>query len=360
MESHGKYGRANLKVIVTGHDGYIGSVMVPVLQAGGYEVIGLDTFFFSDPGREPMHNSILEIRQDIRHLEPEVFEYVDAIIHLAALSNDPIGEINPDLTHDINHKATINLAKLAKEAGVQRFLYASTCSVYGVTNQEELASEDSPLRPVSAYARSKVQSEADLASMADDSFSPVYLRNATAYGWSPRYRSDLVLNNLTCWAYTTGEIRILSDGTPWRPIVHVQDIANAFATVLSGPREAIHNQAFNVGINEENYQVRELAAIVQECFPDCKATYGEHSSPDPRSYRVDFSKINQSLPEFKPEWNARRGVEELRIAYKEIGLTREDFTGPKYVRLARLKSLLQEGQLDDNLYWKDQVIYPKM
>ena len=347
-----------MKVLITGHDGYIGSVMVPILQAAGHEIVGMDTFFFSNHYSKPINTGILELHHDIRDFIPEGLDGFDAIIHLAALSNDPLSLINPELTFEINHRASIRIAMLAKEAGVQRFLYASTCSVYGVANQQELATEETPQNPLSPYAISKVRVETDLSAMADDTFSPIFLRNATAYGWSPNFRSDLVLNNLACWAYTTGEIRIMSDGTPWRPIVHVRDIANAFAAVLVAPREAIHNQPFNVGINEENYQVRNLAAIVQEDFPDCKVTYDEHGGPDPRSYRVDFSKIMRSLPEFKPVWNAHRGVKELHAAYKEVGLTREDFTGPKYVRLAKLKSLLQDGQLDSYLRWKDRAIFP--
>jgi len=349
-----------MKVLITGHDGYIGSVMVPLLQAAGHEVVGVDTFFFSNHHFEPISKAILELHLDIRDFVPEEFEGFDAVIHLAALSNDPLSEINPELTFEINHRASVSMAKLAKEAGVQRFLYASTCSVYGVANQEELATEETSLRPLTPYSTSKVRVEADLSELADGTFSPVFLRNATAYGWSPHFRSDLVVNNLACWAYTTGEIRIMSDGTPWRPIVHVRDIANAFTSVLAAPREVIHNQAFNVGLAEENYQVRDLAGIIQEDFPDCIINYDEHGGPDPRSYRVDFSKIARCLPEFKPTWNARRGVGELHKAYKEINLTREDFTSQKYVRIAHLRALIQEGSLDDRLYWKNRVINPQV
>ena len=355
MVNHGKSGNPEMKVLLTGHDGYIGSVMMPILQAGGHKVVGVDTFYYSDHRPKSMKNEYRVIDLDIRDLTPDVFEGFDAFIHLAALSNDPLSQINPDLTFEINHKASVHVAKMAKEAGVKRFLYASTCSVYGVANQDELATEETRLNPLSAYAISKVRTEADLADLADDGFSPVYLRNATAYGWSPHFRSDLVLNNLACWAYTTGEVRVMSDGTPWRPIVHVRDIANTFAAVLVARRDHIHNQAFNVGQNAENYQVGDLAAIVQQDFPGCKVTYDEHGGPDPRSYRVDFSKIATHVPEFKPVWNAQRGVEELHKAYAEVGLTKEDFTGPRYVRLAQLKSLIQEGQLDGNLYWKDRA-----
>ena len=341
-----------MKVLVTGHDGYIGAVMVPVLQAAGHQVVGVDTGFFSDGRHEAMRNGFLNIRKDIRDLVLKDFTGFDAVVHLAALSNDPIGELDPELTHEINHRASLHMAELAREAGVERFLHASTCSVYGVANQKERATEESPLRPFSAYAVSKVRVERDLAKLADDRFSPVFMRNATAYGWSPRFRADLVLNNLACWAHTSGEIRILSDGTPWRPVVHVQDISNAFAAVLAAPREAIHNQAFNVGVDEENYQVRDLAAIVQEAFPGCQVTIAKDGSPDPRSYRVDFAKIRRRVPDFTPAWNARRGAEELRSAFEAVALIQEEFTGPKYVRFARLKLLLGAGQLDGELRWK--------
>jgi nucleoside-diphosphate-sugar epimerase len=347
-----------MRVLVTGHDGFIGSVMVPVLQAAGHAVVGIDTFFFSSHPSGLQENGVLSLQKDIRDLTPDAFKGIDAVVHLAALSNDPLGELNPELTLEINHKASLRMAKLAKEAGVKRFIFSSSCSVYGVANQDELATEESRLHPLTPYAISKVRLEEDLSKLADGSFSPVFLRNATAYGWSPRFRADLVLNNLACWAYTTGEIRILSDGTPWRPVVHVQDIAHAFAAALAAPREAIHNQAFNVGANAENYQVRDLAAIVQEIFPDCKVSYAAGGSPDPRSYRVDFSKIQRCIPAFKPAWNARRGVAELYSAFQGIALTQADFSGPKYLRLARIKSLLQDGWLDSNLRWKERVIHP--
>lgn len=347
-----------MRVLVTGHDGYIGAVMVPVLQAAGHQVVGVDTCFFAHDRRRASRGGSLDLVKDIRDLAPEDFDGIDAVVHLAALSNDPMGELDPALTHEINHTATVEMAKLAREAGVQRFLHASTCSVYGVANQEELATEESPLRPYSAYAVSKVRVEEDLTRLAGDHFSPVFMRNATAYGWSPRFRADLVVNNLACWAHTSGEIRILSDGTPWRPVVHVQDIARAFAAVLEAPREAIHNQAFNVGVDEENYQVRDLAELVQEAFPDCKVTIAKDGSPDPRSYRVDFSKIRRHVPAFRPAWNVRRGAEELRSAFEAFGLTHDDFTGPRYVRLARLKELLGEGRLDGRLYWREQAVDP--
>lgn len=335
-----------MKVLVTGYDGYIGSVLVPVLQAAGHEVTGLDMAYFAE-------GALAGTRGDVRDLVPEEFEGIDAVVHLAALSNDPIGELNPELTYAINHRATIRMAEMARDAGVRRFLQSSTCSVYGIADQEELATEEAPLHPLSAYAVSKVRVEEDLARLADGAFSPVYLRNATAFGWSPRFRSDLVLNNLACLAFVTGEILMKSDGTPWRPLTHVRDIAAAFVAALDAPRDVVHNQAFNVGRIGENYQVSALAEIVHDVFEDCVVTYAEGGGPDPRSYRVDFGKIARCLPEFRPTWDARQGAEELRAAFERTGLTREDFTGPRYVRLARLKALLQAGRLDADLRWVD-------
>jgi nucleoside-diphosphate-sugar epimerase len=358
MENHGRYGTRKVNVLVTGHDGYIGSIMVPVLQEAGYQVAGMDMFYYSNHHADQIKRGLSELQLDIRDCTPKEMIGYDAVIHLAALSNDPLSEINQELTFEINHTASVKLAKLAKEAGVKRFLYASTCSVYGTVNQDEYATEDSFLHPLTPYATSKVKVEADLSKLADESFSPIYLRNATAYGWSPNFRSDLVLNNLVCWAYTTGEIRIMSDGTPWRPITHVRDICNAFATVIAAPKEVIHNQAFNVGVNQENYQVRDLAAIVQKGFPACKVTYSENGGPDPRSYRVDFSKISRCLPEFKPIWRASLGVSELKGVFEEAMFNREDFIGQKYVRLAKLKNLLQERRLDNNLRWRDSSKFP--
>lgn len=343
-----------MKVFITGHKGYIGSVMIPMLRAAGHDITGMDTFFFSDQGQQNDLKDFREVLTDIRELEPASFMGCEAVIHLAALSIDPLSEINPALTLEINHIATKRIAEAAKKAGIKRFLFASTCSVYGMVSQDEIATEETTIRPLTPYAVSKAKVEEDLDRLADETFSPVILRNATAYGWSPNFRSDLVVNNLAGWAYTKGEIRIMSDGTPWRPIVHVQDIVRAFSAVLTAQREAIHNQVFNVGVNTENYQVRELAEIVREEFHGCRLTYDEHGGPDPRSYRVDFSKINRQLPEFKPSWTARTGVEELREAYEEIKLNHADFIGPKYVRIAKLKSLIKDGKLDEDLRWKKQ------
>ena len=339
-----------MRVVVTGHNGYIGSVMVAFLRAAGHEVVGLDTFFFEDCVLGEDGGHVPTIRRDIRDVTVADLSGFDAIVHLAALCNDPLGDLNPDWTYDINHHASAHLARVAREAGVGRFLYASSCSMYGAAG-EDILSEEAPLRPLTPYAVSKVRTEEDVAKLADSSFSPVFMRNATAYGMSPRLRADVVLNNLVCWAQTTGRIRIMSDGTPWRPIVHVQDISRAFAVALVAPRAAIHNEAFNVGSNEENYQVSELAEIVRSTVPGCTVEYAVGGGPDPRSYRVDFGKLNRVLPDFKPEWNASFGAKELYSAFQEVGLTLEQFQGRKYIRLTQFKHLLDSGRIDGTLRW---------
>ncbi len=341
-----------MRILVTGHNGYIGSVMVPMLKSEGHQVVGLDADFFEDCTLFDSDSDVPSIPVDIRNLTSEHLQGFDAVIHLAALSNDPLGNLNPELTYDINYKASVNLAKLAKEAGITRYLYASSCSMYGSASSEEVLTEDAPLRPITPYAIAKVRAEEDLAQLADNNFSPVFMRNATAYGLSPRLRADVVLNNLVCWAYTTGKVRILSDGTPWRPIVHIADISHAFSVVLKAPKDTIHNQAFNVGVNGENYQVRDIAEFVRETVPGCEVEYAGEGGPDPRNYRVDFTKLATLLPDFKAQWNAKRGAEELYAKFKEVGLTLDDFQGRRYVRLRQLKYLLEEGLLDDNLQWE--------
>ena len=343
-----------MRVLVTGHNGYIGSVMVPVLQSAGHEVVGLDTYFFEECTLEEDGAYIESIRKDIRDLAVADLEGFEAVVHLAALCNDPLGALSEEWTFDINHAASIRLAKLAQEAGVRRFLYSSSCSMYGSAG-DEMLDETAPLRPLTAYAISKVRTEEDVARLADADFSPVFMRNATAYGVSPRLRADLVLNSLVCWAYATGTVRILSDGTPWRPLVHVEDISAAFAAALTAPRGAIHNQAFNVGISSENYRVRDLATIVQEEVPACQVEYAEGGGPDSRSYSVDFSKIARCLAGFQPRWIARLGVRELYSAFQRVRLAEEEFQGRRYVRLDQLKHLLNTNRLDGTLRWRSAV-----
>jgi nucleoside-diphosphate-sugar epimerase len=340
-----------MRVLVTGHNGYIGSVMVPELLAAGHEVIGLDTFFFEDCTLGNDHDGVPAIRKDIRDVQVGDLQGVDAIIHLAALCNDPLGDLDPRWTHEINHRASIQLALLARDAGVRRLLYASSCSIYGAAGSDDLLNEEAPVRPLTAYATSKVRTEEALAMLADPSFSPVFMRNATAYGLSPRLRADVVLNNFVCWAHTTGRIRIMSDGTPWRPIVHVQDIARAFATALVAPREVIHNQAFNVGATAENYQVRELAEIVRGTVAGCTLEYVTDTGPDPRSYRVDFGKLARTFPGLRPRWNASFGAKDLYAALQEADVTLEEFQGRRYTRLAQITHLLGSDRLDGTLRW---------
>jgi len=276
----------------------------------------------------------------------------DAVVHLAALSNDPLGDLNPDWTYDVNLHGTVHLARTAKAAGVERFVFASSCSMYGAAEGDSLLAEDAPLRPLTPYAESKVRAEEELSRLAGDGFSPVHLRNATAYGASPRLRLDVVLNNLVGWAFVTGGIRLLSDGSAWRPIVHVRDIGRAILGVLAAPRETVHDVAYNVGASSENYRVRELAEIVHSELPECSVEVAEASYADPRSYRVDFGRFEREFPGFRAEWTARRGAAELAAAYREVGLSAEEFDGPRYTRLKQLRRLLEEGSLGEGLRWR--------
>ncbi len=339
-----------MHVLVTGNQGYIGAVMVRVLQEHGHTVTGLDSGYFKDCilGQPPA--DVPTVYKDIRDVTSQDLEGIEAVVHLAALSNDPLGNVDETWTYDINYTASTRLAELAREAGIERFIYASSCSMYGVSN-EGMLTEDNAFNPLTPYARSKVKTEEAIFGLANDHFSPISMRNATAYGFSPRLRADIVLNNLVAWAYTTGKIRILSDGTPWRPIVHIEDISRATAALLSAPRELVHNQAFNVGRNSENYQVRDLAEIVKTVMPECQIEYAPDGSPDPRSYRVDFSKL-EALPGYDPQWDALRGARELYDAYRAAGLTRADFEGRRYVRLRHLQHLIDNGLLDANLRWQ--------
>ncbi len=340
-----------MRVLVTGHHGYIGSVVAPMLHEEGHDVVGLDAFFYRgcDFGEGGF---LFEERQgDVRDVTAGDLDGFDAIVHLAALSNDPLGDLDPELTYDINLRGTLNLAERAKEAGVERFVFASSCSMYGAASGDDLLDESAPLRPLTPYAESKVQAEAELSRLADDRFSPISLRNATAYGASPRLRIDVVLNNLAGWAFTTGRIRLLSDGSAWRPIVHIADIGRAVLGALSAPRERMHDVAFNVGSDAENYRIRELAELVHEELPGCEVEIAAASYADPRSYRVDFRRFAELLPEFGPAWTARAGAKELVDAYGQTEMTPEEFEGPRYTRLKQIRRLLDEGRLDRTLRW---------
>ncbi|WAC56763.1 NAD-dependent epimerase/dehydratase family protein [Gordonia sp. SL306] len=341
-----------MRVLVTGHLGYLGSEMVPVLQARGHDVVGLDTDFFRHCDFQAAPVTLPALFADIRDVTATDLEKldVDAVIHLAALSNDPLSDLDPQLTHDINLDASLRLAAATKKAGVRRFLFSSSCSLYGRGGDEEL-DENAEFKPVTPYGESKVRVEQYLSTIADDTFSPVYLRNATAYGVSRRLRADIVVNNLVAHAATSGKVLLESDGTPWRPLVHVLDIADAFAAALEAPTEAIHDQAFNVGTTGENYQVRDIADIVADVVPECAVGFGMNASPDIRDYKVDFSKIRRILPAYQPRWTVRHGVEQLWGAYREGGMTTEMFAGPAYVRLREIQRLRSAGAVGTDLRW---------
>jgi nucleoside-diphosphate-sugar epimerase len=341
-----------MHIIITGNTGFIGPIMTRVAQSAGHTVTGLDVGYFKDNIPDGKTDIIpdRQIWRDIRDVQAKDIEGADAIIHLAGLSNDPMGELNPGLTYDINLASTIRLGKLAKSVGVNRFVFASSCSIYGAAGGSATAlDETAPFSPVSAYAVSKVKSEEGLAPLADEIFSPVFMRNATAYGVSPRTRFDLVLNNLAGWAYISGKIKVMSDGTPWRPLVHIEDISRAAVAAAVAPREAVHNQAFNIGRNDANYQVRDIAEAVHKAFPSAEMVITGETGGDSRSYRVNFDKALNGLPGFEPVWTLERGVEEISRFLRDNGLRDKTFDTRTFIRLKQLKYGIENGSFDDNL-----------
>ena len=338
-----------MRVLVTGHTGYIGQVLVPMLGEAGHDVTGFDTDFYGDCQFEAAP-SMSGIRRDIRDATAADLEGYDAVLFLAALSNDALGDLDPRLTYDINRDATIRFARLAKKAGVPRFVFSSSCSLYGAGGDAPLT-ESAEMNPVTPYGTTKIEVEHALSELADSDFTPTYMRNATAYGVSPNLRIDIVVNNLTGYALTTGEVLLKSDGSSWRPLVHVEDISRAFLAVLEADRDVVHDEAFNIGRTEENYRIRDVAEMVAGVVPDCRVEFAEGASPDLRNYRVDFEKIRAALPAYKPTWTVAKGIEQLHGAYKAHGLTRDEFLSSRYVRIGTIKGHLAAERLDGDLRW---------
>ena len=342
-----------MRVLVTGNKGYIGTVMVPMLQAQGFEVTGLDSDLFEDcvfgdPSVSGPISPIPYLKKDIRDVELGDLQDIDAVAHLCALSNDPLGNLNPKATYEINHQASVRLARLAKEAGVERFVLSSSCSVYGASTAD-IVNEESEVKPITPYAISKVLAEKDISKLADKKFTPVFLRSSTAYGLSPMLRFDLVVNNFVAWSFTKGMVLLKSDGSAWRPFIHIEDISRAFIAALKAPRDLVSNKIINVGKNEENYRIKEVAEIVKNTVPNSQIRYVEGAEPDKRSYRVEFNKINTLLPEFEPKWSIPLGARQLYEAYQKVGLLVEEFEGPRYRRITHLENSLRSGKIDNTL-----------
>jgi len=341
-----------MRILLTGHDGYIGHALTPMLLEHGHEVTGLDSFLYEGCGFRGMRSTAIPvIRKDVRSVQLEELRGFDAVVHLAGISNDPLGDLAPQTTYSINHEASVRLARLAKQAGVPRFVFSSSCSNYGAAGDEFLT-EEAAFNPVTPYAQSKVWVERDVAPLADEQFTPTFLRSSTAYGVSARLRGDLVVNNLVGYALTTGQVLIKSDGMPWRPLVHIQDISRAFVSVLEAPRELVHNECFNVGLTSENYRVREVAQMVAEVVPSSKVTYAGDASPDARNYRVDCDKLARRVPGYRPQWTVRRGIEEVAAAFSSAGTSAEEFLSSQFIRLKRIRELQSAGALDQSLRWR--------
>jgi len=344
------------RLLITGHTGFIGSCLTPLALDHGYDVVGLDTGYFRDCTMGDCNSSVTEIHKDIRDITLADLEGIDAVIHLAALSNDPLGNINSTWTESINYEAAVSLAALAKQAGVRRFLFSSSCIMYGVSEAARV-NEESPLDPQTVYAESKVHSEREISKMANDHFSPTFLRNGTIYGYSSRIRLDTVLNNLTASGFTTGKVVLYSDGSPWRPVIHVEDVVQAFLLILEAPIEVVHNQAFNIGAESCNSQIRDLANAVAEQLPSCEVIYSSKPGADQRTYITDFSKIGREIPDFQLRWNVEEGVDSLIRTFQNHSLSYNQFSGRKFIRLSWLEHLLNQDCLDSQLRWRKKQVF---